>query len=374
MYSSRGGATGTVVLAVAAPTPSVVVLDVLDATGQRVVSRRLHDLSTTLDLEPGTYRLRLDDARTLHDPARHAGAEVEVTVAAREVVETTLALTRGAVLRATTTRWARVTAAHEDGERLDVRADGRGEAVLTGLRPGAWTVVAHDLRRHLCSEAVTVTVAAGGSHDVVVPVDVPTGRLLVDVRGGDRRPVQATEVRVTDPTGRTVVARLRGGLADVRELRPGRLRVVVPPSVGHSGTTVALELEPGALGSVRAVVPVAATLTGRVVQHGSHRDSQYAAVVTLLDEQGQELERVRTDEDGRFVLGTGLTAANGLTVVATTGPQTLHVTRAAVADVCVWAGVRHDLGTITLPVAGRSAVWRARTSAAAAMKLPSTHV
>jgi hypothetical protein len=137
---------------------------------------------------------------------------------------------------------------------------------------------------------------------------------------------------------------------------------------------VALELEPGALGSVRAVVPVAATITGRVVQHGSRHDEQYAAVVTLLDEQGTELERVRTDEDGRFALGTGLGAAHGLTVVATTGPETMHVTRTAVADICVWAGVSHDLGDLVLPVAGRSAVWAARTPAVAAMRLPSTHV
>ncbi|WP_196301718.1 hypothetical protein, partial [Streptococcus pneumoniae] len=79
---------------------------------------------------------------------------------------------------------------------------------------------------------------------------------------------------------------------------------------------------------------------------------QYAAVVALLDPDGEEVERVRTDEHGRFVLGTGLVTTEGLTVVATSGPETLHVTRAAVADVTVRTGVRHDLGDIVLPVAG----------------------
>ncbi|MDO9456060.1 hypothetical protein [Nocardioides sp.] len=370
MYSSRVGATGTVVLRVDAPTRSVVLLCVHDAAGVLVLRRRVRDLRTALDLPAGAYRLTVTDERSLHDPARHAGVVVDVEVPGDGLVRATARLTRGAVLRVTTTRWARLSAVHADGERLEVRADGLGRAVLAGLRPGAWTVVAHDARRALCSVAVTAAVDAAGAADLELPVLTPTGRLLVDVRSGERRPVLATEVAVTDATGRTVTAPVRGGLADVRDLRPGPLRVVVPPSVGHHGTTLAVEVEPGTLGAVSAVVRVSAALTGRVVQNGY----QYAAVVALLDEDGEEVERVRTDEDGHFAIGTGLTAANGLTVVATTGPETLHVTRAAVADVCVLNGVRHHLGEIVLPVAGRSAVWAARTPAVAGMKLPSTRV
>lgn len=370
MNSSLTAHTGTVVLRLVAPTPSVVLLSVHDESGRRVAHRRVRDLGTTLSLPSGTYRVTATDDRSLHDTHRHAGTSALVSVGDHDVVEATLTLSRGAVLTTTTTPWARLSAVHADGERLEVRADGAGRAVVAGLRAGTWTVVAHDARRALCSDARAVTLAERERADLDLPALTPTSRLLVQVGGSDRRAVTATDVVVTDPTGRSVVAPIRGGLADVSDLRPGPVTVTVPASVGHLGTTVTVVLEPGTLGSVRATVPVGASITGRVVQG----DRQYAAVVALVDEDGVEVERVRTDQDGRFVLGAGLTGTDGLTVVATTGPETLHVTRAAVADVCVVNGVRHDVGDIVLPVAGRRATWSARTPAIAAMKLPSTRV
>lgn len=370
MNPSLSAHIGSVVLRLVAPTPLVVLLSVHDESGRRVAHRRVRDSRVVLRLPPGTYRVTATDDRCLHDTHRHAGTTLQVTVTEHGVTESTLTLARGAVLTTTTSPWARLSAAHADGERLEVRADGLGRAVLAGLRRGAWTLVAHDARRSLCSEAVVVTLADREHAATDLPATIPTSRLLVQVHGSELRPVTATDVVVTDPTGRSVVAPIRGGLADVSSLRPGPVTVIVPASVGHRGTALAVDLAPGTLGILEAVVPVGASITGRVVQGRR----QYAAVVALLDEDGVEVERVRTDEHGRFVLGTGLTATNGLTVVATTGPETLHVTRAAVADVCVLNGVRHDLGDIVLPVAGRRAMWTARTPAVAGMKLPSTRV
>lgn len=374
MYSPRTAPTGSVVLTVGAPTPTTLLLRVDDATGRPVLRRRLHDRRTTLRLPAGRLRLTLADERVAHDPARLAPASLEVDVAAGETVAATARPARGAVLRLTTARWARVSAVHADGERVEARADGRGEVVLAGLRAGTWTLVGHDPRRSRCSAATVLEISAGSDTTADLPTDLPTGRLLVSVRGGDRRPVLVDRVQVVDPTGRTVTAPLRDGLADVRDLRPGPLRVVVPASVGHLGGEVAVELAPGALGHVEAVSAVGASVTGRVVQHAHAHADQYAAVVALLDPDGAELERVRTDDHGRFALGTGLRSVAGLTVVATTGPETLHVTRAAVADVDVVTGVRHHLGDVVLPVAGRAAVWRARTPAVDGMRLPSTRV
>ncbi|MCW2815629.1 MAG: hypothetical protein JWN84_3084 [Nocardioides sp.] len=373
MDSTRTAA-GTLVLRLDAPTPSVLLLVVRDAAGRVVARRRLRDLRVAIVLHAGDYDLAVSDERSLHDPARHAPADLAVTVTDGELVRATATLTRGGVVRVRTAAWSRLGLVHTDGERLEAVADGRGRAVLAGLRPGSWTAVAHDNRRVLVSAPVDVRVAPGAAAEVDLPLQTLTSQLLVDVRGTDRRPVLAPEVHVTDTTGRTVVATVRSGLADVRDLRPGPVRVVVPPSVGHRGTHLDVVVEPGALTTVQAVVPVGAALTGRVLQAGSRQGFQYAAVVALLDGDGVEVERVRTDEHGRFALGRGLTSTNGLTIVATSGPETLHVTRAAVADVCVLTGVRHDLGDIVLPVAGRGAVWTARTPAVAGMKLPSTRV
>lgn len=367
MISTSTARSHTVVLRLVTPNPSVVLLTVHDAAGRRVVERRVRDLSVRLSLPSGAYRVTATDDRRLHDPARHAGAVTTVEVDGD--VESTLVLTRGTVVTATSAPWARVELAHTDGERLEVRADGHGTAVVGGLRAGSWTATAHDRRRDLCSPAGSFT-AAGDAVAVDLPAHTPTARLLVDVRGGDRRPVRAATVTAVDAAGRTVTAPVTGGLADLRGLRPGTVHVVVPASVGHLGTRLDVVTTPGSLDSVTAVVPVGATVSGRVTQVRR----QYAAVVALVDEDGVELERARTDEYGRFVLGTGLRATSGLTVVATSGPETLHVTQAAVADVTVRAAVRHDVGEVALPVAGPRARWTARTPAIAAMKLPSTKV
>ncbi|MEO9324428.1 hypothetical protein ABFT23_13115 [Nocardioides sp. C4-1] len=372
MYSTQVTGAGTAALTLDSPTPSVFRLRVTDASGRLVAERRLHELHSTLALPQGDLRLTVTDDRPLHDPRRHAGTCVDVTVG-RGTTDVALGLTRGAVVRATSTPWAHVALVHADGERLDVRADGHGVATVAGLRAGAWTATARDARRERCSETARIIISTPGQHDVDLPTTTATARLLVRVGGADRRPVAATAVEITDTAGRRVTAPVRDGLADLRSLRPGRLRVVVPPSVGHLGTTLDLELAAGEHGTVDAVVPVGAAVTGRVVQ-GRRGRRQYAAVVALVDDDGVELERVRTDRSGRFVLGTGLTRSEGLTVVATTGPDTLHVTRAAVADVDVLNAVRHDVGDVVLPVAGPRAVWTARTPAVAGMKLPSTHV
>ena len=97
-------------------------------------------------------------------------------------------------------------------------------------------------------------------------------------------------------------------------------------------------------------------------------------MVALLDAEGTEIERTRTDADGCFLLGTGLRSSRDLTVVAASGPQTLHATSAAVADVVVLTGTYRDLGDLHLPTTGAGAVWASRTRAVAGMKLPSTRV
>lgn len=364
---------GTLVLDVATPTPSVVLLRVDDESGRTVVRRRVRDLQVALPLPAGRYRVVAVDDRAAHDPARHAGTALEVTVAAGAATPATLALVRGAHLRVTTSPWALVTAVDTAGERVEVRADGFGDAVLGGLHAGTVTVSAHLARLERCSRIVEVEASIDGAAEVHLPVTTPTGRLLIRVGGSDPRPVAAAEVHVTDAAGRTVTAPLVDGSADLRRLRPGPVTIAVPPSVGHRGTTLDVEVEPGVLSAVDVVVPIGASVRGRVVQ-GRRARRQYAAVVTLLDADGVEVERTRTDGLGRFEIGTGLGSRADLTVVVTTGPETLHVTRAAVADVTVHNGVRHDLGTIALPVGGRRAVWANRTSAIAAMKLPSTRV
>jgi hypothetical protein len=368
MYSSRL-AGSTVVLRVDAPAVSVVRLDVHDSTGRSVVRRRVRDRQVTLRLPQGSYAVTVADDRDGHDPARLAGGTTHLTVDDADVTAT-LTLTRGAVVTASSTRWAVVSAVHADGDVVETRADGRGRAVLAGLRAGGWTVVAHDRRRDRCSRVATLSVGAGDRVALDLPAATPTGRLLVQVGGTDRRPVRAGHVVATDAAGRTVTTPVNGGLADLRGLCPGPVRVEVPASVGHRGTTVDAVVEADVLGSLAVVVPVGASVSGRVVQGRG----QYAAVVVLVDEDGTEVERARTGDDGRFEIGTGLGSRTGLTLVATSGPETLHVTRAAVADVDLVNGVRHDLGEIVLPVAGHPARWTARTAAVAGMKLPPTRL
>ncbi len=370
MVTTRPGSTGTLAVRLAAAAPSVVLLSVRDATGRTVVRRRLRERAISLHLPAGAYVAALADEYRPDDPRRQRGVDVAVEVSAGQVVAIDPTLEPAAVVRVATARHARVLATSTAGERVASRADHRGQAVLAGLAGGAWVLTALDPRRGLVSAPVAVIARAGAAVAADVVPDVPTARLRVSVVGSDPRPVRATHVVVTDAAGRRTEAPLRDGLADVGDLAPGPLTVTVPPSVGHHGATVEVDaVAPGALGGIEVTVPIGAVVTGRVVQVAR----QYAAVVSLHDEDGRTIERTRTDERGRFELGRGLGARRGLTVVATTGPETLHVTRAAVADVEVCNGVRHDLGDVVLPVAGRRAVWAAR-SLARGTRLPSPRV
>lgn len=261
----------------------------------------------------------------------------------------------------------------DHGKVVEVRTDAYGRALLDQLAPGRWSLLARDSRRTMASEATLVEVADTGVVGATLSLDAPTsGELVVDVRGADALPAEATTITVIHADGHRVVAPLLHGLAHVRGLRPGAHTVVVPPALGQLGTALPdVRVEAGALISCTVTVPVGGVVSGRVVQGGV---IQYSAVVRLLDAVGTELERTRTDADGRFVLGVGLPSSRGLTVEATSGPQTLHVTSAALADVVVLADTHRDLGDVHLPVAGNSAVWASRTRAVAGMKLPSTRL
>lgn len=361
-------------------SPASARLSVRDAAGRLVVRRRFHRLSLTLALPAGAHTFSVEDERAAHDPRRLAGSSVVVDVPAEPATSITadLHLVPGGVLRATVlrdgaiARHARVRAQHADGHVVEGRTDGDGLATLGGLHAGAWTLSATDARRTRCTPPLTVTVGPGEQGVVRLELDTATSELLVRVGGTDRRDVTATTVTATAVDGSRVTAPLVRGQAHLRGLRPGTQVLTVPPSLGHLGTTLeGPDLAPGVLGAVDVVVPVGACVSGRVV--GRSARGQHAAVVALLDAGGAEVERVRTDEHGRFVLGTGLGSLTGLTVVATSGPELLDVTRAALADLAVTVGVRHDVGTIRLPSA-RRADWTPRDRAIAAMKLPSTRV
>lgn len=270
-------------------------------------------------------------------------------------------------------RFGRLSALHLDsGSHVEARTDADGQALLDLTAPGRWSVAARDARRRTCSPPTTIEVGERGVTGVRLELGSPAGELLVDVRGADGLPVTASHLTVVDAAGHPVTATLVDGLAHVRGLRAGPCRIEVPPSYGHLGTTVLdVLVDEGSLLSCTAVVPAGGLVAGRVLQGGA---IQYAAVVALLDAEGTEIERTRTDADGCFLLGTGLRSSRDLTVVAASGPQTLHATSAAVADVVVLTGTYRDLGDLHLPTTGAGAVWASRTRAVAGMKLPSTRV
>lgn len=275
-------------------------------------------------------------------------------------------------------RFARVqavgpSAGSSDPAVVEVRADADGRALFGDLASGRWSLVARDSRRTACSAATTIDVPDTGVVGASLHLDAAaTGALVVDVRGADALPAETQLITVVEASGHQVTAPVSRGLALVRGLRPGLHTVVVPAAFGHLGTTLDnVEITSDRLLTCTAVVPAGGVVSGRVVQGGA---VQYAAVVTLLDADGNELESTRTDPDGRFALGTGLRSSRGLTVEATSGPQSLHVTRTAVADVVVLAGTHRDLGDVHLPATGPGAVWASRTRAVAGMKLPSTRV
>ncbi len=268
-------------------------------------------------------------------------------------------------------RFARLQAVRADVVK-EVRTDAGGRALLTDLVPGRWSLVARDSRRTTCSAAASVVVAATGTTTATLSLVTATGGLLVELPDLAGTAASRVAVSVTDREGHRVIGTALGGLAHLRGLRPGRHTVVVGASLGRLGTIVhGVDVAAGALVACSAARPLGGVLSGRVIQGGA---IQYAAVVALLDDTGTELERTRTDLDGRFVLGLGLPSSRGLTVAASSGPQTLHVTTAAVADVAVVSGTARDLGDLHLPVTGPGAVWASRRRAASGMRLPSTHV
>lgn len=80
MDATQVTGAGTAALTLDSPTPSVFRLRVTDASGRLVAERRLHQLRTTVALPLGELRLTVTDDRPVHDPRRHAGTSVDVTI------------------------------------------------------------------------------------------------------------------------------------------------------------------------------------------------------------------------------------------------------------------------------------------------------
>lgn len=266
-------------------------------------------------------------------------------------------------------RYARVQVHHEDGSVTDVRADALGGFVAE-VPAGAVTVTAHDARRARSGRPVPVDAGRG---PVLVRLDTPTSGLVVSVRHPDGAVVRAAEASfVNVDTHQRYPAVVRDGLCGVTGIAPGPYRLVVEPAFGSLGETFDVGTVAEPLGYADVLVARGATVTGRVVDSHTGR-GQLAAVVTLLDRDGTELERARTDAAGRFLLGHGLPSSRELTLVVTSGPERHHVTRVAVADVSVEEGRRLDLGAIGLaPTCVAS--WAPRLRAASLMKLPGARV
>jgi hypothetical protein len=268
-------------------------------------------------------------------------------------------------------RYARVQVRHEDDTVADVRTDVLGGFVVAGIPTGDVTVAAHDARRAWSGRPVRVDAER---HCVVVRLDTPTAGLAAYVRHPDGGVVPAAEATfVNRDTQQRYPVVVRDGWCDVAGITPGPYDLVVEPSSGGLGGVFGVgAVTAEQLGYADVVVARGATLTGRVVDSVSGR-GQLAAVVTLLDGDGTELERTRTDAAGRFLLGHGLPSSRELTVVVTSGPERHHVTRVAVAEVSVVEGQRLDLGAVGLaPTCIAS--WAPRLRAASVMKLPGARV
>lgn len=372
---SGTGGNGRLEVAFAAATPAVGLLSIRDAGGRVRMSQRLHHRHTAFTLPAGDYEIRVDDDRRSTDPARLRGEARRVRVLAGGLTRVTATLAHAAALTCTVrdgdrpARFARVHARHEDGAALDLRADGHGSLTVGGLQPGAWRVWATDSGRRRIGPTAQVTVGAEGHEQVRLLLDTDTARLAVRLIGG-RGP---ESVDVVDARGGRHTAAVVRGTADVSGLPPGDVVVEVPGSPGHAPRSVPVTDIPAGSAVVTSVaLPPSVTLTGRVIQRGPVR----SGLVRLLDADGDVLETTRTDEHGRFALGVGLRYREGLTVEATSGPENLHVTRVAAADIVVGAHGTVDLGFLCLPLGGRPARWGTRTNAraSAAMKLPSTRV
>ncbi len=373
-------APGVVRGAITVPGPCVVRVSCFDAAGRLVSRQRSRDLTYSLTLAPGRYHIDVEDDRPLGDVRRHTATRTSVTVAPGTTTPQPLRLDPATTvsgfveIQGWPARYARVQLRHEDDEVVDVRADGHGGFVAAGLRPGAVTVTAHDARRTWAGRPVSV---GADRLPAVVRLDTPTAGLVIGVQHPDGEavapvvPVAAVVVNVD--THQRYLAEVRHGLCAVTGIAPGRYRIELEPSLGSLGGTFDIgSARSGPLRYVGVVVERGATITGRVVGSRSGR-GELAAVVTLLDRDGSELERTRTDRVGRFLLGHGLDSSAELTVVVSTGPERHHLTQLALADVRVQAGRRRDLGTIAVAPTC-IARWAPRLRAAVALRLPATPV
>lgn len=358
------------------PGPCVALLTWSDASGRVLGRRRSRDLTYRLTLDPGTYRIDVEDDRPLGDARRHGATHVVVEVLPGESLEQPLALEPVGVLAGLVEtdgapeRHARVHVGHEDGRQWQLRADASGAFVAAGLPAGALTLTAYDARRSACSTPVTVAADRGTS---VVPITTPTAALAVRLTLPDGVAVPHAEGHLVDTaTGERHPVTVRDGVGAASGLAPGSYELDLAPSPGVLGGTFAVgTVAAEELVVTELVAERSAVLTGRVVD-GRTGLGLLAAPVSLLDADGNEIERTRTDRRGRFVLGHGLRTADELTVVVSGGPERRHVHRVAVADVAVRTGQRLDLGPIVL-APSCTFHWSPRLHVTA-MTLPATRV
>lgn len=359
-----------------APGPCVALLTWSDHTGRVLGRRRSRDLTFRLTLVPGRYRVDVEDDRPLADPHRHGGTHVVVDLRPGDVLEQPLQLERVAPLRGVVEadelpeRHARVHVRHEDGRSWELRTDAHGRFLAAGLPAGALTLTAYDARRSAC--VATVTVAADRP-ETFVRIDTPTATVAVRLTLPDGVAVPAAQGNLVDTrTGQQHPITVRDGVGAVRGLVPGSYDLVLAPSRGILGGTFALgPVAADTMVVTEVVVERSAVVTGRVLDEATGL-GLLAAPVSLLDADGTEVERTRTDSRGHFVLGRDLRTAGELTVVVSGGPERRHVQRVAVADVEVRTGRRVDLGAIVLP-ASCTAHWSPRLHVTA-MTLPATRV
>ena len=361
-----------------APGPCLVVLRWYDDHGLLLGSKRIRSTHYSLSLPAGGYRLEVEDERATHDPMRHCDGEATVQIQPGQTTTQDLTLTRGAIVSGVVrrgdrpVRFAHVHLADSRGGRREIRADGNGRFNVTGLRRGRWSLVASDSRQRWHSSPLHVHATPGTPGLAEIELDTAAASLLLTVFADGRSASARAVTAVHRGTGRCYTTTLHDGVAGFPGLIPGYYTVVVASSPGVLGQSLDLGLlAPTVMGAREIHLDPSVRIIGRVRQGTVH----YAATVTLLDATGRELERVRTDQAGRFELGRGLFCGRGLTVVASSGVETLHVTRTAVADVTVGPGEVQDLGDLRLPLAGPRAVWRPRSwSPTPLMKLPVTRV
>lgn len=372
--SARGEIRG----AISVPGPCVVRISWYDADGRLLGRRRSRDLTYSLTLPPGIYRIDVEDDRPLSNERRHGSTRTMVEVVRGEAVEVPLHLTSGTTISGLVeidgecARYARVSLRHEDGEMVELRADGHGGFVATGLRPGAVTLSARDARRDWSGRPAEV--GADRTEAVTLRLDTPTGGLVVLLTHPDGAAALATRATFIHlDSGRSYPARVAEGLCAITGVAPGAYDLVVEPARGSLGGRFAVgSVGDEQLGSACVVLGRSAIITGRVVD-GRLGLGELAAVVTLVDATGTEIDRTRTDSYGRFCVGRGLSSADELTLIVSAGPERLHVIRTALADIKVTEGEPLNVGDISVVPTCR-AVWSPRLQVSATMKLPVTRV